>query len=56
MRKFRIISQSLSLVGLTYLVFSLINWSFKTSNWGGFSLFVLGLVGIVSIINIIDEF
>lgn len=36
-----------------YLFFSLLNWTFKTNEWGGASIFLFGLAGIIVIL---DEF
>ncbi len=36
-----------------YLFFSLLNWTFKTNEWGGVSIFIFALCGVVIIL---DEF
>lgn len=41
-------------ITLTYLMLSLCEWSFVTSTWHGFSVFMLGLVGILCIWHTVD--
>jgi len=43
----------LSFMIVLYLFFSLLNWTFKTNEWGGASIFLFGLAGIIVIL---DEF
>jgi hypothetical protein len=41
--------RSILLLLVLYLFFSLLNWTFKTNEWGGVSIFFFALCGIIII-------
>jgi hypothetical protein len=48
--------KSLGFMIMLYLFFSLLNWTFKTNEWGNLSLFVFAIFGVIIILEEFNSF